>query len=703
MRPVRAALTACLATALVGIPVVTFPAVADDAPHPVSSDVDVIPLDPGEPDVAAAAAPRGARGYSVTTDVDGGALVGVSWSPGADASAVQVRVRDDEGVWGSWDELPLEDGGPDADTAEGRAAVEATQAMWVDDVEDVEVRVPVGSAEGASLAVVDPGESSADATPGPSTPAATAAAAGVRPVVYSRADWGADESKRTCQPTLMSTIKGVTLHHTADADNDYTAEAVPQMLRSIYAYHTGVQKWCDVGYNFLVDRFGRIWEGRAGGADLAVQGAHAGGFNNYTVGISIIGDYRTRTPSAIMLEGVSQVMAWKLDTYRLDPRGRTVLTSAGGGTAKVPAGQTADLPVIFAHRDVGYTECPGLAAYGRMDAIRGRVVEILGTRGNAVYERWSATGGASGPLGTATTGETSTGDGRGTFQMFRGGAIFWSPSTGARDVQGGMRDRYAATGWERGPLGYPTTNHAATSDTRGRFQLYQGGAIFWSPETGAHDVQSGMRDRYAATGWERGPLGYPTTDHAATSDGRGRFQFFRNGAIFWSPETGVHDLQGAVRDRYAATGWERGSLGYPTTDHAATSDGRGRFQFFRNGAIFWSPETGAHDLQGAVRDRYAATGWERGPLGYPTTDHAATSDGRGRFQFFRNGAIFWSPETGAHDLQGAVRDRYAAMGWERGPLGYPTSDAYAVPGGSRTDFQHGQLTDIGGVVTVTSS
>ncbi len=199
------------------------------------------------------------------------------------------------------------------------------------------------------------------------------------PNIIGRAQWGADESIRTWDPEYAPTLKAATLHHTADR-NTYTAADVPGIMRSIYAYHTQTRGWGDIGYNFIVDKFGRIFEGRYGGVSSTVIGAHAGGFNTGTFGVSMLGNYAEVDTPQVMLEAVASVMAWKLNLYRLSPHGTSQLTSGGGGTSKYPAGQTVTVPTVFAHRDVGNTTCPGQYAYNRMGQLR----DMIAARSTAI-------------------------------------------------------------------------------------------------------------------------------------------------------------------------------------------------------------------------------------------------------------------------------------------------------------------------------
>ncbi len=135
-------------------------------------------------------------------------------------------------------------------------------------------------------------------------------------------------------------------------------------------------------------------------------------------------------------------------------------------------------------------------------------------------------------------------------------------------------------------------------------------------------------------------------------------------------------------------------MGYPVTDELATPDRVGRFNHFSKAAsIYWTPGTGAHGVWGAIRQRWQSLGWETGPLGYPVTDELGTPDGVGRYSHFsKGGSVYWHPATGAHQVGGAIRQRWAALGWERSYLGYPTRSEYGISGGRRSDFQRGYVT-----------
>ncbi|WP_434379605.1 LGFP repeat-containing protein [Melittangium boletus] len=206
--------------------------------------------------------------------------------------------------------------------------------------------------------------------------------------------------------------------------------------------------------------------------------------------------------------------------------------------------------------------------------------------------------------------------------------------------------------------------------------------------------------RYNQIGGAGGVLGACTTSELTTPDGVGRFNHFQNGSIYWTPETKAWEVHGLIRARWEALGWETGPLGYPTTGETATPDGVGRYNHFKKGSglgsIYWTPDTGAWAVYGDIRAKWAALGWEKSDLGYPITNETLTPDGVGRFNHFKKGSIlgsiYWTPATGAWEVHGRIRDKWAELGWEKSALGYPVSDEYAVTGGRESEFQKGFIT-----------
>ena len=177
----------------------------------------------------------------------------------------------------------------------------------------------------------------------------------------------------------------------------------------IYAYHTRTLGWCDIAYNALVDKYGQVFEGRAGGIDKPVEGSHTGGFNRNTWGVAMLGDFDDVPPTDIQLRTVGRLLGWRLGLDRVDPRGTVHLASTGGSYTKFRAGDDITLPTIFTHRDVGITDCPGNAAYAAMDEIRDIAAHFNdppgpqtledSLRGGAIYAKWETLGGDNSALG----------------------------------------------------------------------------------------------------------------------------------------------------------------------------------------------------------------------------------------------------------------------------------------------------------------
>ena len=195
----------------------------------------------------------------------------------------------------------------------------------------------------------------------------------------------------------------------------------------------------------------------------------------------------------------------------------------------------------------------------------------------------------NGILGAATTGEVYALKDNGAYQCFEHGCILYSPASGAHVSTGAIRGLWAATGFENGRLGYPVTDEVTGLRDGGVYQNYQGGAIIWSPATGAHISVGAIRGLWAATGSENGRLGYPVTDEVAGLRDGGAYQNYQGGAIVWSPATGAHSSTGAIRSIWASTGFESGRLGYPTSDEYSTGNDGSVAQNYQGGVIHVSP------------------------------------------------------------------------------------------------------------------
>ena len=199
----------------------------------------------------------------------------------------------------------------------------------------------------------------------------TARAAVPQPTIVTRAQWGADESWRTGTPDYAP-VRMAIVHHTVNT-NDYTEDQAPGLVRAIYYYHTKSEGFRDIGYNFLIDRYGTIYEGRYGGITQGVVGAQTLGFNTGTTGISIIGNFEVAQPTTASLTALEYLLAWKLDVHHIDPL--STVSMVCGATDKFKAGQTVNVPAIVGHRDLNFTACPGDYLYAQLPAVRAVVAD----------------------------------------------------------------------------------------------------------------------------------------------------------------------------------------------------------------------------------------------------------------------------------------------------------------------------------------
>ena len=194
----------------------------------------------------------------------------------------------------------------------------------------------------------------------------------------------------------------------------------------------------------------------------------------------------------------------------------------------------------------------------------------------------------NGMLGKATSAEIYGIKDGGGYQTYERGAIVWSPATGAHTSMGGIRSTWSTVGFENGQLGYPTSDEIGGLKDGGVYQMYQGGAIVWSPATGSHLSMGGIRTTWAKNGFENGQLGYPTSNEIGGLRNGGVYQTYQGGVIYWSPASGSYLSMGGIRTAWASTGLENGRLGYPTSDEYSIGNG-GVAQNYQGGVIRWTP------------------------------------------------------------------------------------------------------------------
>ncbi|MEU6216237.1 peptidoglycan recognition protein [Streptomyces sp. NPDC047022] len=199
-----------------------------------------------------------------------------------------------------------------------------------------------------------------------------------KPHVVARSAWAADAGTRNQPPPRYDDkVIAVFVHHT-DSPNGYRCADAPRIIRYLYTGQRGYRHWDDIGYNFLVDRCGNIYEGRAGGVDRPVTGAHTQGFNHRTVGIAALGTFTAGVPvPTAMTEAIARLAAWKLGLSNIDPRSKVRLVSSNG-LSRYKAGTTVLLPALAGHNDGYMTRCPGAALSALLPLIRQEAARLQG-------------------------------------------------------------------------------------------------------------------------------------------------------------------------------------------------------------------------------------------------------------------------------------------------------------------------------------
>lgn len=314
-------------------------------------------------------------------------LVGLKWRSPAQADA-RIRVREPGGRWGRWTAMGEQHGGGRGSEPVWSGGADAYQLRFA--------RLPRGlrahfvnttgtatAAERAKTALRRTAHSAVAAlAAAPARTQATRAA----PAVVPRAAWGADQCPPRSDPGYGEVQMGF-VHHTVSA-NDYGPEQSAAMVLAICRFHRNANRWRDIGYNFLVDRYGRVFEGRAGGIDQPVIGAQAQGYNGVSTGIASIGTFSSAPASPAALHATAQLLAWKLSLHGVPATGTVTVSSGGGAANRFAAGTAVALERIAGHRDTGATACPGDVLYGQLGEIRARAAALApqfgGPRGSAL-------------------------------------------------------------------------------------------------------------------------------------------------------------------------------------------------------------------------------------------------------------------------------------------------------------------------------
>jgi uncharacterized protein with LGFP repeats len=293
---------------------------------------------------------------------------------------------------------------------------------------------------------------------------------------------------------------------------------------------------------------------------------------------------------------------------------------------------------------------------------------------------YNALGGTRSWLGAVTSGYICGLVRGGCFQHFQSGSIYWSPATGAHALRGSIAGTWGAAGWENGWLGYPTSDELCGLPRGGCAQNFQGAALYFSPKTGVAPVEAPMYAGYAASGFERGPLGYPLRRQVCGLVRGGCAQAFESGTVYLSPASGAHTVRGALFGVWGSRGYERGSLGYPTGEESCGAGAQGCVQSFQGATLTWSPATGGQNLGRWVGPRWTAMGGPRSPVGQPVGPEICGLARGGCFQAFQRATLYASPVGGTRAVGGAIYGVWASRGFETGALGYPIGDEQCAAG-----------------------
>ncbi len=321
----------------------------------------------------------GTTGWTTQVDlVPGTEMVAITWDTATSAPDGELEIRSrTAGTWSAWDHAHADD--DDGDANPGSETRTGTGVIWLgqEGADAVELRVEIGPLTGLKVLRMRSEEGVARAVTAAPESRTTTSRAVAKPTIHPRSDWASGGWKYTTNgcasgPQIAESLKHAVVHHTAGG-NSYSAAQVPNVIDAIYAYHTrstanGGRGWCDIAYNFLVDKYGGIWQGRTGDMAKPVVGGHAQGFNTGSVGLNLIGNYETATPSSVMMDSAARFLAWKLSLHGLDPKANVTLTSAGN--PRYTQGTKVTVPVINYHGQTGYTECPGKNVIAKMPALR---------------------------------------------------------------------------------------------------------------------------------------------------------------------------------------------------------------------------------------------------------------------------------------------------------------------------------------------
>lgn len=536
-------------------------------------------------------------------------MLGVTWKMMPVGATVQVRVRTASG-WQPWQTLQNE-----ATSTEGGR--QGTEAVHVGSANAAEARIlapatTTTTPTGARLTLIDSRVLEGDGSGQRMMVRAAAVTTAVpaQPSMVSRAAWGADEgllryNGSSCvNATIDTTIKAAIVHHTAGTNN-YTASQSASIMRGIYAFHVKDRGWCDIGYNFLIDKYGTIFEGRHGGVTSPVHGAHATNWNTDTVGVSVMMDSSKAQQSPEAMSAVSRVLAWKLAGNYRSATG--TLTLAGKNINR-----------IARHGDVMSTDCPGTNITAYMPTLRQDVANrMAGWQNSPIYKAYVAAGG-EGKMGPVHVMERPWNGGRTT--TFTNGGIFQTPENVTRRLGKSADARYR-TGDAFTRLGWPTTDTVITSEYSSLVR-FQKGTIYVSTAGGAR-ITTGSVDAWLKanpSGFAK--LGYPVAE-ATWPSSTVVEQRFQNGTLR------IADGKATIVMSTGGSGKQGDLNGDGRADVLGVS---------RTGQITWYP-TQTNGTSGAARTGSLLTG---APFTWVSQVPDVNGDGRTELLAIRTDGTLWA-------------------------------------------------------------
>jgi putative cell wall-binding protein len=626
-------------------------------------------------------------------------LVALSFlGPRAD---LRIRARTSSG-WSVWRDVEYSDNGPDGPDI----AATVSEPIWVGTADRVAVRLSVpGAVRDVRLDAVNtlgnayaPGLLSRVGTVlGALVRSPAAHAATIQPFIVPRAGWGANEAYRTCCPRYADAVRVGIVHHT-DTTNSYSSAEAPGVIRAIYYYHTHTRGFDDIAYNFLIDRYGTIYEGRAGGVDRPVIGAHTAGMNTGTTGFALIGNFTSALPTQAAGLALERLIAWKFDVHHIPVSGSVQMVS--GGSDLFAPGSTVTMNRLSGHRDAQATGCPGTRAYEALPTYR-KAAAAIGLPKIYVTPPGTLRPDADGMADTSTLSATFSetlsyrvvlSDARGVATKVVAGSgsgvsVAWNGTDAATGAPGatGVAE-WAIEAWGPGRVARPAAGtFALVGDHPDGTALSSAGTRVFLEEGQSRAITS---DAVAAS-WFGPDEVVPTGPGEVARYAPGGPLGFRDGTIVVTPDGTYHVVFGGGRrdfaspEVYAALGYTAASAipatleeiealpaGQPVEDASQHPEG----------AVVTDSSGGAFVLGAGERRKVPSipvrASWYRAAEVVPATQADLAQPESGAVSF-RPGTVLKTPDGAYWIASDGARRRFPSSSF-LAAMGYKTSAAIAV-------------------------